>query len=162
MIELSEQDLVDCLKSGTYANWGCQGGWPSNGFYYAYSKGLLPSSSAPYLGYESNCGNQNAKRYKITGYANIPYGDEQALKNAVATYGPVAVAIDASEWGFTYYSSGIYTSRTCSPSNNNHAVLVVGYGRENGQDYWIIKNSWGQSWGLVRIFDSNIPKSLFL
>ncbi len=149
MIELSEQNLIDCLTTGPYKNWACDGGFPSNGFYYAYTTGYIAARDAPYLGRQSYCSNQNSKHYKITGYDNIPYGDEEALKNAVATYGPVTVAIDASEWGFTYYSNGIYQSSTCNPNSNNHAVLVVGYGRENGIDYWIIKNSWGTSWGLV-------------
>lgn len=89
------------------------------------------------------------KRFKIRGYTKIPYGDEDAMKVAVATYGPVAVAIDASDWGFAYYSSGIYSSTTCKTNVHNHAVLIVGYGTEGGLDYWVIKNSWGARWGQV-------------
>ncbi len=51
LVELSEQNLIDCLKTGEYKNWGCNGGYPSNGFYYAYKYGLVESSAAPYLGY---------------------------------------------------------------------------------------------------------------
>ena len=141
--------MNDCLKSGQYRNWGCNGGYPSNGFYYAYSKGLVEESVVPYRVHDGLCNkNLHTKRYKITGYANIPYGDEEAIKVAVATYGPVTIAIDASEWGFAYYSHGIYSSYKCQKNLHNHAVLIVGYGSENGIDYWIIKNSWGPSWGL--------------
>jgi len=149
LIELSNQDLNDCLKSGQYKNWGCNGGYPSNGFYYAYSKGLVEESVVPYRVRDGLCNkNLHTKRFKITGYANIPYGDEEAIKVAVATYGPVTIAIDASEWGFAYYSHGIYSSYKCQKDLHNHAVLIVGYGSENGIDYWIIKNSWGPSWGV--------------
>ena len=146
---MSEQDLNDCLTTGSYKNWGCNGGYPSNAFHYAVTKGLAPLNQAPYQARDGYCNNHIMKRYKVTGYRNIPYGDENAIKDAVAKYGPVTVAIDASEWGFAYYSSGIYISKTCNPNSNNHAVLVVGYGSENGVDYWIIKNSWGPSWGEV-------------
>jgi len=150
LVELSEQDLNDCLKSGPYKNWGCNGGYPSNAFYYATTKGLVPLRYVPYKATDGYCNpNINARRYKVTGYQNVNYGDEERIKEAVAKYGPVTVAIDASEWGFAYYSSGIYISKTCNPNNNNHAVLVVGYGTEGGIDYWIIKNSWGPSWGEV-------------
>ena len=151
LVELSEQDLNDCLKSGPYKNWGCQGGYPSNAFYYAVTRGLVPLTQVPYRATDGYCNNNIAsQRYKVTGYSNVNYGDENAIKEAVAKFGPVTVAIDASEWGFAYYSSGIYISNTCNPNNNNHAVLVVGYGTEGGIDYWIIKNSWGPNWGEVR------------
>lgn len=148
LVELSEQDLNDCLVSGAYKNWGCKGGYPSNGFYYVLTKGLVAESAVPYAAKDLACRqNLNTKRYKIRGYKNIPYGDENSIKTAVYMYGPVTVAIDASEWGFAYYSHGVYVSKTCKPNYNNHAVLVVGYGKENGVDYWIIKNSWGRNWG---------------
>lgn len=151
LVQLSEQELNDCLVSGAYKNWGCKGGYPSNGFYYAVTKGYVAANVVPYAERDQKCrANSYTKRYKVRGYQNIPYGDENAIKKAVATYGPVTIAIDASEWGFAYYSSGIYVSKTCKPNYNNHAVLIVGYGRERGQDYWIIKNSWGPNWGLVR------------
>lgn len=80
---------------------------------------------------------------KVATYHSI--SDEASLLEAVATEGPVAVAMDATY--LAQYSSGVYTDENCDPSGINHGVLVVGYGTENGQDYWIIKNSWGPSWG---------------
>ena len=98
----------------------------------------------------NNCsiGLDEKKRYKIKGYSTIPYGDEDTLKRVVATHGPVTIAIDASDWGFSHYSNGIYASDKCRKDLSNHAALIVGYGREDNQDYWIVKNSWGEEWGL--------------
>lgn len=83
----------------------------------------------------------------IKDYRFIPKGDEQALADAVATVGPITVGIDADHASFLFYSSGIYDEPSCNPENLSHAVLLVGYGSEGGQDYWIIKNSWGTGWG---------------
>ena len=67
-------------------------------------------------------------------------GDEDALKRAVALFGPVTISIDASDWAFSHYSSGIYDGPNCQKNVSNHAALIVGYGSENGSDYWIVKN----------------------
>lgn len=77
----------------------------------------------------------------------MPSGDERALQEAVATIGPISVSIDASEQTFQFYANGIYDNPLCSSENLGHAVLLVGYGTENGLDYWLIKNSWGTEWG---------------
>ena len=91
------------------------------------------------------------KRYNILGFDKIRYGDEEAIKRIVSTYGPVTAAIDGSGWGFANYRSGIYSNPSCNPKYNNHALVIVGYGSEDGKDYWVIKNSWGISWGMVSI-----------
>ena len=62
------------------------------------------------------------------------------MKRVVATYGPVTIAVDASDWSFSHYSNGIFVSDRCRKDLSNHALLVVGYGREDNQDYWIVKN----------------------
>jgi cathepsin L len=71
------------------------------------------------------------------------------LKKAVYQYGPIAIAVDATPRTFEFYSGGIYNDKKCDPNDLTHAMLLVGYGTENGQDYWLLKNSWGTSWGLV-------------
>ncbi|XP_013131840.1 cathepsin L1-like isoform X3 [Oreochromis niloticus] len=83
---------------------------------------------------------------KCNGYVDVsPF--EEALMEAVATIGPISVSIDDSRVSFQLYQSGVYDEPWCSNINLNHAVLAVGYGTENGHDYWLVKNSWGSGWG---------------
>lgn len=86
--------------------------------------------------------------FNFSGYRQVlPFGDERALMEAVAQQ-PVVAAI-AVTYGFQTYARGIYQEQSLSQENivGYHAVLIVGYGTENGVDYWIIKNSWGEDWG---------------
>ncbi|KAI8019591.1 Oryzain alpha chain [Camellia lanceoleosa] len=87
---------------------------------------------------------KNAKVVSIDDYEDVPPFDELALKNAVA-HQPVSVAIEASGRALQLYLSGIFTGE-CGMALD-HGVAVVGYGKENGVDYWIVRNSWGASWG---------------
>ena len=84
----------------------------------------------------------------VIDYKSILSNDEYELTKAIAKIGPIAVAIDASQKDFRFYSSGIYNSTICSATELNHAVTVVGYGtNEIDQDFYIVKNSWGSKWG---------------
>jgi len=83
----------------------------------------------------------------ITGYYDVPSGSESALQTAVART-PTSVAIDASHQSFQFYSGGIYYEPQCSSSQLDHGVLAVGYGNQGSLNYWIVKNSWGTSWGM--------------
>jgi len=82
------------------------------------------------------------------GAVNITAGDEGALAIAVFEAGPVSITFEVVD-GFRDYKTGVYTSTVCKngPADVNHAVLAVGFGNENGMDYWIVKNSWGAAWG---------------
>jgi cathepsin L len=71
------------------------------------------------------------------------------LKLSQLHVGPISVAIDASHNSYQLYHSGVYYEPLCSSSSLDHAVLVVGYGTQDGQDYWLVKNSWGsEDWGM--------------
>jgi len=82
---------------------------------------------------------------RIDGYKTVQMHNELALKAAVAQQ-PITVEIDASGDVFHLYESGVISANDCTASLD-HAVLAVGYGTEDGQDYWLIKNSWNVSWG---------------
>lgn len=144
---LSEQELVDC--SWRYGNAGCNGGLMDNAFMYVRDYGICSGNSYSYVGYTWRCKSSYCtKVMSCKGYKDISSGSEYNLAQATAEIGPISVAIDASQYSFQFYSSGVYYDSSCSSSKLNHGVLVTGYGTSNnGKDYWIVKNSWGTSWG---------------
>jgi cathepsin L len=148
LTSLSEQNLVDCSTS--YGNHGCNGGSMSYAFQYIQeNNGIDTEDSYPYEATDDDCRfTPDSVGATCSGSTSLPEGDEEALKEAVATVGPVSVAIDANHESFKMYSSGVYDEPDCSSEQLDHAVLVVGYGTLNGQDYWLVKNSWGASWGM--------------
>ena len=83
----------------------------------------------------------------MTKYHDIPHRDVQALTEAIAKVGPISVAMDASWNSFQHYKKGVYTEKRCSTKELDHGVLAVGYGTYEGTDYFLVKNSWGKSWG---------------
>ncbi|GAB2225026.1 hypothetical protein Droror1_Dr00005808, partial [Drosera rotundifolia] len=87
---------------------------------------------------------KNAKVVTIDGYEDVPANDEKSLQKAVA-HQPVSVAIEAGGRAFQLYESGVFTG-TCG-TQLDHGVVAVGYGTEDGLDYWVVRNSWGSSWG---------------
>jgi cathepsin H len=146
---LSEQQLVDC--AGDYDNHGCSGGLPSHAFeYIAAAGGLATEADYPYMAVNQTCAlKQGSQSVGIRGGSvNITQGDETELLHAVFEHGPVSIAYQVVD-GFRDYKSGVYSSTVCNSTADdvNHAVLAVGFGNENGMDYWIVKNSWGAAWG---------------
>ncbi|CAH8576032.1 unnamed protein product [Schistosoma turkestanicum] len=153
LVSISEQQLIDCSKS--YGNNGCGGGLMNLAFEYVQENGGIDSEiSYPYMsgdGEDSMQCHFNATNIvaQVTGYFSIEEGDERALMDAVATKGPISVAVNAGLPSFSAYKSGIYSDPNCKggPDDLDHGVLVVGYGEENGRSYWLVKNSWGEDWG---------------
>ncbi|XP_024992824.1 senescence-specific cysteine protease SAG39-like isoform X2 [Cynara cardunculus var. scolymus] len=146
LISLSEQELMDCDRSGE--DQGCEGGYMDDGFkFIVNNKGINTEAGYPYQATDATCNTKKESVHaaKITGYEDVPANDESALLKAVAMQ-PVSVAIDAGESDFQFYSSGVFNG-SCG-TELDHGVTAVGYGTsEDGIKYWLVKNSWGTSWG---------------
>uniref|UniRef100_A0A224XJ52 Putative cathepsin l n=1 Tax=Panstrongylus lignarius TaxID=156445 RepID=A0A224XJ52_9HEMI len=147
LVTLSEQNIIDCSKD--YGNSGCKSGTMNGAFKYINKNGgINPETTYPYEAQESDsCKFQTKDAIKIKGYVDIPEGDENALKAAVAFVGPISAAMDARQLSFQFYASGIYHEPNCKVNRLNRGVLIVGYGTENDQDYWLVKNSCSTIWG---------------
>jgi len=148
LLSLSEQNLVDC--SASFGNNGCNGGLMDNAFKYIKANGGIDTEqSYPYEGVEESCHfNPSDIGETDKGFVDVTPGSEHDLKKAVAAVGPVSVAIDASHESFQFYSHGVYDEPECDPEGLDHGVLVVGYGTEEDGDFWLVKNSWSDKWGL--------------
>ena len=142
---LSEQQLMDCSKK--YGNLGCHGGLMDNAFEYVIDNGICTEDSYPYTGTTGECSSSWCfTSFSPTSCSDVTMNNQIDLKKAVAL-GPVSIAIEADTLLFQSYSSGVITSSACG-TNLDHGVLIVGYGEENDVPYWLVKNSWGQDWGL--------------
>jgi cathepsin L len=147
LVSLSEQNLVDC--STAQGNMGCNGGLMDQAFtYIKVNNGIDTEDSYPYEAVDNDCRFKSANVGATdTGFTDIKSKDESALQQAVATVGPISVAIDASHASFQLYKHGVYDELFCSQTRLDHGVLAVGYGTDAGKDYWLVKNSWGEGWG---------------
>jgi C1A family cysteine protease len=145
LINLSEQELVDCARGVKYGSMGCSGGQMEGAFKYVIANGQCSDASYPYTSKDSGTCQSCSSVVKISSCSDVNPSDQLSLKAAVARQ-PVSVAIEADTRYFQSYSGGILTSTSCG-TNLDHGVLIVGYGTENGQKYWTVKNSWGTTWG---------------
>lgn len=145
LVSVSEQEFVSCDQNDD----GCNGGLMQNAYKWAISSwsGWVTSESAyPYV---SGMGQVPACEYsgkpkvaQITSYKTVAH-NENDMATALAGIGPIPIAVDATSW--QTYTGGIMTN--CISSQVDHGVLLVGMDLSNTPPYWIIKNSWGASWG---------------
>jgi len=115
--------------------------------YIIKNNGIDTEASYPYTAEDGTC------RFKksnvgatIKSYKDVKSGSEDDLQTA-SVQQPISVVIDASHSSFQLYSSGVYYEKACSTSQLDHGVLVIGYGTSGSDDYWLVKNSWGTTWG---------------
>jgi len=151
LLSLSEEDLVQCDTTDN----GCSGGLMDNAFKWVEANGIAAESAYAYTSGGGTTGTCDTVKegvpvVKNSGFTDVPTGDEDALKSAVAQQ-PVSVAIEADKSVFQLYASGVLDSTACG-TQLDHGVLVVGYGTDmaaggSGTDYWKVKNSWGATWG---------------
>ncbi|CAF4798014.1 unnamed protein product [Pieris macdunnoughi] len=150
LLSLSEQELVDCDKLDE----GCNGGLPDNA-YRAIEQlgGLEAENDYPYEGVDDKClYNKTLSRVHISGALNIS-SNETDMAKWLTQNGPISIGINANAMQF--YVGGVSHPwrMLCSPKNLDHGVLIVGYGVKDYPlfhkhlPYWIVKNSWGTSWG---------------
>uniref|UniRef100_A0A7S2YNG2 Peptidase C1A papain C-terminal domain-containing protein n=1 Tax=Entomoneis paludosa TaxID=265537 RepID=A0A7S2YNG2_9STRA len=149
LVALSEQNLLDC----DHEDLGCNGGLMDNAFKFdEKAGGLCSEADYPYMARQgktcmTNCTDVPGSLVKT--FIDVPPGDEKALVSAVAMQ-PISVAIEASQFAFQFYKTGVITDNSCGRNGNiDHGVLAVGYGSdlETGSPYFLVKNSWGGSWG---------------
>jgi C1A family cysteine protease len=144
LLSLSEQQLVAC--SYRYGNLGCGGGLMDNAFMYAMNTAMDTEEQYPYTGWYQckTCELTIPGTVNVTSYYDVVANDPDQLKAAI-NMGPVSVAIQANQPAFQGYTGGIITAE-CG-TNLDHGVLAVGYGIDNGVEFYLVKNSWGPDWG---------------
>jgi len=150
----SEQQLVSCDNFKNTQNrghdHGCSGGLMDNAFQWIEGNGgLCREADYPYVSgegvvdvCETKC--TPVRGSKIVEFVDVKPSDDVAMMTAISNQ-PVSIAIEADQREFQLYKSGVFTG-TCG-TKLDHGVLVVGYGSENGNDYYLVKNSWAESWG---------------
>lgn len=152
LLSFSEQQLVDCdnFRNGGKDH-GCKGGLMDNAFsWISKNGGLCVETEYPYVSgtttTEGTCQDTCSKieNSRIVDFVDVPPSSDDAMMNAVSKRA-VSIAIEADEKDFQLYKSGIFTGK-CG-TKLDHGVLLVGYGNELSSDYYLVKNSWGTSWG---------------
>jgi len=144
LVSLSEQELISCTTQAD----GCSGGLMNEAYQFVINNGGIGTESQyPYTSGTTlttgQCQLSESSPVTIEGWTLIKANTVADLQAALKSEGPIAVAINANQMQF--YSSGIDVC--LSPGPVNHGVLLVGYGTQDGETFWIIKNSWGISWG---------------
>lgn len=111
-------------------------------FTYMKANGIQTETSYPYTAQDGRCKASGTPAATVSGFTDVGHSD--AALAAASAARVVSVAVDAQNWSF--YSRGIYSHMKCG-TQLDHGVTLVGYGSASGDDFWIIKNSWGAQWG---------------
>lgn len=141
LVELSEQNLVDCVHPEQKQ---CYGGWAYDAFNYIKRNGGIEKfQSYPFTQKKGQCHYNKANLgATVNSYVQLPKGDEGALTRAIAKQ---PCTVDINDEKIQHYSGGVFHDPSCS-RQLNHILLAVGYGTDpKDGDFYILKNSWGLS-----------------
>ncbi|KAI9558062.1 hypothetical protein GHT06_014815 [Daphnia sinensis] len=147
---LSEQQLIDCDTNST--NKGCSGGWYVTAWTHLQAvNGSASEFCYPYEGLKGTCRFcaecKSMVGAKVSSFGYVQSMNATAMQLALQEYGPLATAM-AVVGSFYSYKEGVYDDKACDNLPVNHGVVTVGYGRFNNTiDYWVVRNTWGRSWG---------------
>lgn len=153
VLDLSEQQFVDCVHVGETS--GCQGGFMDDAFTYSQDHAVCSSTEYPYKAKNQACQIEESDfacedKVHVTDFVDVQPNSKAAMKEALDK-GPVSIGVSAGNLGFQFYFKGVL--RFLCGKRLDHGVLAVGYGHQEATtflkatDYWIVKNSWGKSWG---------------
>jgi cathepsin L len=156
LFDLSPEQIAMCASNPDHCGGtgGCSGATAEIAFSYLQkSEGHYEEFQYPYTSYSgtdydcqtSAVSEMTSPKGMIDGYVQLPENNYTALMNAIATVGPIAISVDASVWH--NYESGVYDGCNQVNPDIDHAVVLVGYGEEDGQKYWLVRNSWSASYG---------------
>lgn len=139
--KFAEQQLVDCVKTC----FGCNGGNVVRAVQHMKLHDAMLESAYPYTATDGTCTEINGTGVRPHGVVNVTKNSPDAMKTALQIE-PLSVAVDASKMSFAHYLGGLYDKTNCG-TDLDHAINVVGWGEEDGQEYWILRNSWSTRWG---------------
>jgi cathepsin L len=151
--DLSIQQITDCTPNPQHCGGtgGCGGATAELGWAQITKMGGLSSEwTYPYTSYfgTNHMCNQNQIEVvaRVTKFVNLPVNEQAPVLNYIASYGPLAISVDASSWA--HYETGVYNGCNQTNPDLDHAVMLVGYGTDSQYgDYWIVRNSWSPQWG---------------
>nr|AFK11198.1 cathepsin L1 [Callorhinchus milii] len=146
LIKLSEQSIVDC--SSYYGNLGCSGGSIIRAYKFVMENGIQSADTYPYTAKAGTCRHNKSSTVATMSHYIKVHSNEEALAQTVSTVGPVAVCVHTKTRSWQFYKSGILYDPLCKNYTYDHGILVVGFGIQKDEHYWIVKNSWGSRWGM--------------